>query len=200
MGLPSTRLARRVERRRQPWSIWGNTVSSSSKHPVVTIGALAISVAAIAGCASAPDDPDAVATTTSASPTAGSAASATEESEAAPATTEPTFVATDTAVPTDGSALAVVLTGAEWNPATDVVEANGFVSGVVEDGGTCTLTLEKGGDTATTSNPGEPDAATTNCGLLEVGGDLDSGTWTAVLSYRSDAGRGTSSTLEVDVP
>ena len=114
----------------------------------------------------------------------------------------PTDVATDPAVtvgPTaDGS---VRLTYAEWDAATTAVVAGAILPGVVESDGTCTLTLTKDGASAEGSVPANPDASSMSCGGLSVAGAaLSSGTWTAVVTYRSSASSGSSEPTQVVVP
>jgi hypothetical protein len=115
---------------------------------------------------------------------------------------EPTAVATDPAPsvgPTTDGALQV--TFAAWDDAAGGVAVDGFLPAVVEETGTCTLTLTKDGDTATASVPGTASASTTACGGAVVpGSQLSTGTWTAVLTYRSPTSTGSSAPIEVAVP
>jgi hypothetical protein len=107
-------------------------------------------------------------------------------------------VATDGPRPT---ATDVVLTFAGWVDADSAIEAAGYVTPVVEDGGTCTLLLTSGDRQASATSTGVADATTTACGDLAVdGGELASGTWTAVLQYSSATSEGVSAPTEIEVP
>lgn len=117
---------------------------------------------------------------------------------------EPTFVATDppvTSAPTPGAPVSVFVTHSGWDADTGAVEAGGYIPGVIESDGTCTLTLTLGDRTATTSLAAQPDATTTSCGNLSIAGTrVSTGTWRAVLSYRSPEHAGASEPVEVRVP
>ncbi len=120
------------------------------------------------------------------------------EKDAEPGTDDP---GTDEPEEEPGPAAAdVVLTWSGWDGASGQVQAGGYVTGVVETGGTCTLTLRSGGQLVTGTAPAEPDASTTVCAVGVDGAGLGSGTWTAVLDYRSDAAAGSSDEREVEVP
>lgn len=109
-------------------------------------------------------------------------------------------VVTDEAPPTDGGAVQVVVTYADWNDSESVLEVTGFVSGVVEDGGTCRLTAQSQAATATVETSGIADASTTSCGTLMIpGADLAPGTWDVVLSYESSRASGESLAASVEV-
>lgn len=114
------------------------------------------------------------------------------EKDAEPVTGEPEE--------TGPAAADVVLTWSAWDAAAGRIQAGGYVTGVVETGGTCTLTLRSGGQVVTGTAPAEPDASTTVCAIGVDGAGLGSGTWTAVLDYRSDAVAGSSDEREVEVP
>lgn len=110
-------------------------------------------------------------------------------------------VATDEPVVATGSEVAVTATYAEWDASLGQVVVGGYVAGVVENGGTCTLTLTQGGKTATRTVDAAADASTTVCGAVSVDGDeLAAGTWSAVLSYRSDGHSGAAEAWDVEVP
>jgi hypothetical protein len=107
--------------------------------------------------------------------------------------TEPPVVVTSQDAP-------VNVTFYGWDATRQVVQVGGYVTGVIESGGTCTLTLTQGGRTVTGSGPARPDATTTSCGALTVAGSqLGSGSWSAVLSYRSADHTGTSAAVPVQV-
>jgi hypothetical protein len=103
--------------------------------------------------------------------------------------------------PADGvDVVDVVVSLAEWDPATADVLVGGYVSPVVEDGGTCTVELEQDGRVVRNEAPGTPDATTTVCGGLDVdGAELGPGTWTLVLRYESPSVSGESAPVEVEV-
>ena len=110
------------------------------------------------------------------------------------------IVATDEPVVVDTREAPVAITFYGWDPETQQAQAGGYVAGVVENGGTCTLTLTKGGATAVGTSEAQADASTTVCGAVVVPGDqLSSGTWQAVLTYRSAQHVGTSGPVEVEV-
>lgn len=117
---------------------------------------------------------------------------------------DPSSVATDppvTSAPTPGAPVSVFVTHSGWNAGTRAVDASGYVAGVIESDGTCTLTLTLADRTATVSAAAQPDATTTSCGnLLVPGAQLSTGTWRAVLSYRSPQHVGASKAFEVQVP
>lgn len=80
-------------------------------------------------------------------------------------------------------------------------EARGYVSGVFEDGGTCTLTLTKGTTKVSGTSTGISDVNKTTCGPISIqSGQLTSGDWNAVLSYKSDTASGSSTTQSLRVP
>lgn len=198
--------------------VWGTTVRGMRAGRAAALGlsVVAVSTAAFA-VAQAMGTPEGNGSSAAASPTAlpsvpqgtpttsaaGSSARTSARATPTPAfrsAPEPTFVATDPPPSPVGSTVPVTITNASWNAPTRSVRVHGFVGGIDEDGGTCTLTLTRGSHRQTASAPGGVDATTTSCGLLQVGGDLASGTWTAVLSYRSPTATGTSAPVTVDVP
>ena len=108
--------------------------------------------------------------------------------------------ATDPPRPTPDDGVDVVVSLAEWDPASAGVLVGGYVSPVVEEGGTCTVELEQDGRVVRTEAPGMPDATTTVCGGLEVdGAELGPGTWTLVLRYESPSVAGESAPVDVEV-
>jgi hypothetical protein len=147
---------------------------------------------------------DITAPTLTAQPTA--AASATGVAGASTSTSADDAAATPPAastgeVPAGTAGVAVALSYADWDQAGDRIEASGFVPEVVEAGGVCTLSLDRGGRNVKATTAAEPDATTTTCGLLTVAGaQLEAGTWTATLSYRSTKSQGTSQSATVTVP
>jgi hypothetical protein len=117
----------------------------------------------------------------------------------------PTDVAVDpTTPPADpaaGSSADVVVTYSGWVDQSSSVEVGAYVAGVVESGGTCTLTLTGPGSTRTATVTGEADAGSTSCPTMAVpGAQLSTGSWTAVVAYRSTDASGTSASATVDVP
>jgi hypothetical protein len=117
-------------------------------------------------------------------------------------------LATDSAAPTSGGDVSVLLTYAAWNaPAgasaedskSGSVQLNGLVSGVIEDGGTCRATLTHGATTVTGEAKGMADAKATDCAVTVTDARLTPGTWKVVLSYRSSTSNGTSSSTDVTV-
>jgi hypothetical protein len=173
---------------------------------VAAAGASMLAVTVSAGCTSSSDSDPAASASSSASAAAAAASTSPGVYGAPidPTTPDPTDVAVDppvTVTPNADGGLPVALTFADWNATTAAVEVDGYLAGLVEDGGTCTLTLTQGGTTVTAEVPGTADAATTSCGGATVPGtDLAPGTWTAVLSYRSDTTTGSSAPAEVTVP
>lgn len=80
-------------------------------------------------------------------------------------------------------------------------EARGYASGVFEDGGTCTLTLTKGSSKITGTSTAVADVNKSTCGPISIDqSQLSSGTWTAVLSYSSPSGTGSSESQTLNVP
>jgi hypothetical protein len=109
-------------------------------------------------------------------------------------------VATDAAPVTAGGAVDVVVTYADWDASSGVLEVSGFVSGAVEEDGTCRVTARSEGRTATAERVGIADATTTSCGTLVIPrSDVSPGTWDVVLSYESptSSGRSTSNSVSV---
>jgi hypothetical protein len=135
-------------------------------------------------------------------PPAGSAAGPVAGSEAIEVL-EPgpvRSVATDEPPVTAGGSADVIVTHADWDGSSGMLEVAGFVSGVVEDGGTCRLTATSQGRTATTEAPGAADATTTSCGTLVIPrADLSSGTWVVVLGYESPQATGASAPASLSV-
>jgi hypothetical protein len=158
---------------------------------------IALATAAVlAGCSDGDDPKESAASETSA------AAPGEYGSPAAPSAADPTDVATDPEPsPAPVGAGSVRITYADWNAQSRVVEAGGILPDVVESGGVCTLTLSKDGQTATTTVEGLPDARSTNCGGLVLAGEnLSSGTWSAVISYRSARSDASSEPTTVQIP
>jgi hypothetical protein len=80
-------------------------------------------------------------------------------------------------------------------------EARGYATGVFEDGGTCTLTLTKGSAKVTGISTGIMDVNKTTCGPISIDqSQLTSGNWTAILSYSSSTGSGSSESQTLSVP
>jgi hypothetical protein len=80
-------------------------------------------------------------------------------------------------------------------------EARGYATGVFEDGGTCTLTLTKGSAKITGTSTGIMDVNKTTCGPISIDqNQLTPGDWTAVLSYSSASGSGSSESQKLNVP
>jgi hypothetical protein len=80
------------------------------------------------------------------------------------------------------------------------VKANGFISTMIEEGGTCTLILKNDGQTAQTSSTALGDAQSTVCGLMQIStNQLNSGDWTATISYSSDRYEGVSEERIINV-
>lgn len=162
-----------------------------------------VALLALCGCAAAGsgDRP----TTTATTPTRPTVAPPSSQS-AAPSPSRGSAPASPTAAPTaaspttDPAQVAVQLTSAAWSAADQAVEVSAFVP-VVEEGGTCTVTLTSGSRSAQASGPAYPDASSTSCGLLSVpAAQLGSGTWTAVVTYRSSLTRAISDPTPVEVP
>lgn len=169
----------------------------------LVLGAAVAAVAGTAACGSTSGSDTGTAAAAEVSATGAAPAPPTVYGEPVePSREEPSDVAVDAPVTVaPGEPASVVITYAEWNPTDGVIEEGSFVQGVVETGGTCVLTLTRGATSVTASGPAEPDATTTSCGGLSVPGDqVSSGTWSAVVSYRSDRTEGTSPAVEVTVP
>ena len=107
----------------------------------------------------------------------------------------------DTAETTSpGTDAAVFITFGGYS-ASAGVEVAGYVGDRVEAGGTCVLTLSSGRETLSVSASAVADARTTVCGTLTVpSAQVATGTWEAVLSYRSAHAAGASDPLLVEVP
>lgn len=180
--------------------------------PTPSTRALAVGLLAVAGLLNSCSAGDGAATAGAASTSAPRAAGAVDGGPApvsvAPDEPDPGEVATDPAPSTsvsredeESSAVDVVTVFADLTSDGTAVEAGGYVVGLVESGGTCTLSLSKGGRERTASVDALPDASVTNCGGLTVPTDqLGSGTWRAVLRYRSDAAAGSAAAVDVVVP
>ena len=93
----------------------------------------------------------------------------------------------------------VSTTYAGWDDTAHQAVVAGFVTGVIEDGGTCTVTVTKGGRSVKAVTTASADAQNTACGDVTVPG-LDSGSWSAVLSYRSATATGKAAAVTVVVP
>jgi len=135
------------------------------------------------------------------------ASSGPSSSASPPALTSPAAVPSSGGTPagslTPGqrsSTTTLTLTFSGWNPSSSSVEVSGFVP-VIEVDGTCTLALTKSGVTVTTSSAASPDAGSTSCGWLAApGSQMSSGSWTAVLSYKSAANSARSAAVAIEVP
>jgi hypothetical protein len=98
---------------------------------------------------------------------------------------------------------AVVVTFAEFAPATQRIEAAAHVQGLLETGGTCTLTAvpADGSEAVVDEGRAEPGAATTDCGELRVDTPEGStGTWQVSVTYSSPTTELSSPTIEVQIP
>lgn len=77
----------------------------------------------------------------------------------------------------------------------------GGYADTLEEHGMCTLTMTLGNATATQSVDATPDATTMSCGSLEIPrGKLGTGSWLAVLSYRSTDRAGSAPAVTIEVP
>ncbi|RBY89854.1 hypothetical protein [Blastococcus sp. TF02A-26] len=181
--------------------------SHRKRRAAVAVGVIAVAAAVAAGIVVSSslggDDDD---TSAQAGPTATpttASPSLNEDGSIALPTSDPTDVATDeplTAAPDTDAAILVTYAG--WDETEGVVEISGYVDRVSEDDGTCTATFTGGAaDPVEVTGPGTANGASTSCGRLTVpGGELASGTWTAVLTYESDDSAGSSDPVEVEVP
>lgn len=167
---------------------------------VLGVTAVALVVAGVTGClahgpAAGSAAAEAPAATTSASRSEGGSAGGAVAATASSAATvvvepdDPADVATDgEPSPDTGVTTVPVVTFAEWDRGTGLIEVNGYVAGVVEDGGTCTATLGSGASPVTAEAVGSADASTTVCGLIVLDvGAVAPGTWPLVLSYVSSS-------------
>jgi hypothetical protein len=167
---------------------------------------VALAIATTAACTPGTGDNSAAARSSRAVAAASSAANAKPGTYGTPADVSlpaPTKVATDAPVTVAPSVSGgdIFITYARWNSQESWAEVSGYLAGVVEDGGTCTLTLTKGGATAHATTEGISNVTSTSCGRLTVPqNQLSSGTWRAVVTYRSDTSTGTSRAAEVTVP
>lgn len=71
-------------------------------------------------------------------------------------------------------------------------EINAYVPGVFEEGGICTATLTKGDKTVTKTSKGFGNVSYTSCEPINIENLLDAGTWSAIVSYSSNAAEGKS--------
>ncbi len=79
--------------------------------------------------------------------------------------------------------------------------ASGYVSGVIEDGGACAFVFHGEPGEVTAESTGVADRATTSCGSVSVPIDqLQKGTWSVRLEYRSDHSEVVSEETIVEVP
>ena len=99
---------------------------------------------------------------------------------------------------------AVVVTFAEFTPATQRIGAAAHVQGLLETGGTCTLTaVPEDGSASVVGKPGaaEPGAATTDCGELGVEvPEGSTGAWQVSVTYSSPTTELSSPAIEVRLP
>ena len=148
-------------------------------------------------------DPTPAAGDTSATPPPAGSVSGPVDGSSAITVVEPgpgTAVATDPAPVTAGGTVDVVVTYADWQGSSGVLEVAGFVAGVVEEGGTCQVTARSQGRTARAETVGIADATTTSCGTLVIPrADVSPGTWDIVLSYESPTSSGASASTSVSV-
>lgn len=85
--------------------------------------------------------------------------------------------------------------------ADGLVQGSGIIPDIVESGGECTLTISRGGIVRGESVAASSGRESTYCGLVTIATDgLESGTWDAVLSYRSLTTEGESAPTKVQVP
>ncbi len=79
--------------------------------------------------------------------------------------------------------------------------ASGYVSGVIEDGGQCRFIFRGEPGEVTAESTGVADRATTSCGAVSVPIDqLQKGTWSVRLEYRSDDSDVVSDEATMEVP
>lgn len=131
---------------------------------------------------------------TSAAPSAPPAAPPDEE--AAPPADDPSLPAPD-----GRGTVEVMVTYVGWDAAVGEVVVGSYVPDLVESGGSCTLTLTQGSSMVSATTSALADAASTVCGDLAVpGASLMPGTWSASVTYESNAVVGLSDTQSVEVP
>lgn len=83
------------------------------------------------------------------------------------------------------------------------VSVGGYVSGIVEDGGICTFVLTDSVTkaTVTVTGTGISNARTTSCGTHQSPiASFTKGSWTIVLSYKSDKASAKSSATSLEIP
>ncbi len=94
------------------------------------------------------------------------------------------------------------LINAFYSTERNQVTVSGFVSGVIEDGGSCTVTLTHENTSVTKTAIGVANASQTDCPPFNINRSelSSSGTWSVMLSYKSDTVNGNSRTQTVEVP
>ncbi len=81
------------------------------------------------------------------------------------------------------------------------IEVRAFIPGIVEEGGTCTVTLTKGAESIKRDSAGIANTSDTQCSAFVIPRSAFSsaGDWSAVVSYKSGAHQGSSTTKVVKV-
>jgi hypothetical protein len=176
-----------------------------SRRRAIGLVSLGLMLAGTSACTSFAGGQTAAGSQASAAAALSSAATAkpgTYGQPANPSLPNPTAVATDAPVSKPaGTPLSLVVTYAGWQDNSQSVEAAGYVGGIAESHGTCTLTLTQAGRSATATRSGLANGSSTGCPVLRVPrAQLNSGTWTAVLTYQSPTSTAESDKVEVRVP
>ncbi len=99
----------------------------------------------------------------------------------------------------DGRAeVSVVLTNASG---VDGISVVALVEGIAEEGGLCSLAATSGGTEVTVSGPGHGSVTSVSCaeGLSIPRDQLQSGSWTVIVTYESDSYIGMSAAATVEV-
>ena len=80
------------------------------------------------------------------------------------------------------------------------VEVVARVPGVFENSGKCTLTLRKGGKSVSETKNASPNVSEMSCGVIKISkSKLSSGSWSAVVSYKSTTVSGSSDTRTIEI-
>lgn len=75
-------------------------------------------------------------------------------------------------------------------------EVRAYVPGIVEEGGTCTATATQGSLTRTGTSVGIDNVSNTQCPPISI--NIESGSWSVIVSYGSNKAEGTSSPFKVN--
>jgi len=185
-------------------------MSPRARRASLIVAAVVVAAAGIVALLSVLRAPDDNRRSNSSLSTPASSAVPSSPAESTPGTAAPSrSVAPSTApspegsvTPSSGSVASaqVTVSFSGFDVAAGAARVGGYAD-TLEEHGMCTLTMTLGNATATQSVDATPDATTMSCGSLEIPrGKLGTGSWLAVLSYRSTDRAGSAPAVTIEVP